>query len=77
MLVLFASESSNVIQVGTIESALFIIIAMLGAGVAWGSLRKSVEHIDKDLDDIKKDFKDFQREFTTVKTLVEAQAQSR
>lgn len=63
---LFVAASSQVIQINLAYTIAGLLVIVLGAGVAWGSLRKSVEHLEKDIGEIKEDLKVLSRELTDI-----------
>lgn len=77
MMLYFAADSTNVIQIGTVESVVGILAIVLAVGIAWGTLRTKVVNIDKDVDEIKKDTKAFTSDIAAIKTIVYREYQSK
>ena len=74
---LFAADAPQIIQINLAYTVAGLLVIVLGAGMGWGSLKKSVEHLEKDVSDLKDDFKGFNNEFIEIKTLVKGQAQEK
>lgn len=63
---LLAADSPQVIQISLAYTVVGLLVIVMGAGVAWGSLRKSVEHLENDTGEIKEDLKRLSRELTGI-----------
>ncbi len=81
---LLAADSPQVIQINLAYTIAGLLVIVLGAGVAWGGFRKSVEHLEKDVEDLKKDMKKFSEdlngikvEFGGIKALIEKKSQGK
>ncbi len=61
-----AVTSPQVIQINLAYTVAGLLVIVLGAGIAWGSLRKSVEHLENDIGEIKADLKTLSRELTDI-----------
>lgn len=61
---LLGAASPQVIQINLAYTIAGLLVIVLGAGVAWGSLKQSVKHLESDVKEIKDDLKRISQEFT-------------
>ena len=62
---------ANVIQIDSISALLGVLTVVVAGGIAWGTLKSSVSHINKVLlDEIKPDMKDVRERFAVVEDRV-------
>ena len=66
-----APYQPSVIEIGSIQALLGVAAVLLGVGIAWGTLKTSVKHIGKTLDEIKPDLKEVREKFRVVESRVE------
>jgi hypothetical protein len=59
---IFAADSPQIIQINLAYTIAALLVIVLGAGIAWGSLKQSVMHLEDDVKDIKTDIKRISQE---------------
>lgn len=62
----FGAGGPQIIQINLAYTIAGLLVIVLSAGIAWGSLRKSVEHLESDIGEIKADLKSLSRELTDI-----------
>ncbi len=65
------SMENSVLQISTINVIIGAIVFLIGIGVAWGTLKKSVSNISDTLKEIKPDLKDVRERFMAVEDKVD------
>lgn len=59
-------NTPTVIQIDAAQSIIGLVVVVLGAGIAWGTLKSSVNHIKESLSKIEPDLKDIRERFFTL-----------
>ena len=60
-------ENTSVIQIGTLQAVIGIVVFLVGIGIAWGSLKTLVKAMSKTLDEeIKPDLKNIRERFSAT-----------
>jgi hypothetical protein len=62
--------STNVLQITDIQALIGVIVFVGTIGIGWGTLKKSVENIDKSLAEMKPDLKNIRERFMIVEDRV-------
>lgn len=55
------------IQIGAIESIVWIAVTVLGLGFAWGTLKNDIKNIKESINDFKKSIREHDQDIATIK----------